>query len=596
MKKHSAAAKYLSVFLSFVMLMSSPGAALAEGDMLYEEDYIQTEEASEVAGGGSAQEIYDRGTAAQESYEAPAEDVETGYEVAGSGTGDSSPYVENAQQTGSENGSGTDSGTGANTGSGSDSSSGASGASGTGSASGTDSSSGTGVSGSAGGSQTGSGSGSSGTSVVSPVVTWRSITTEAKPAVLYEGANQVTDDFLKAQAIWPYLYNRDLTYELSEQVRNADGTLIRPGTETSYDYGYESNGLFSNEGSYLNLYDTNGETRPLIIEVAGVLPSDVTAEARYIDFGRTGIDGTFRVNSTNNSSQRKRYEESALAAVFVTLKDSNGNTYIPTGDLFIAAGGSIVNDAARETSEGASLLVYEYEEDVDREQQLGRYAASVAVHKNISDSNTRTLYGRGMSGNEVNFYESVHNLSQYVNNTISFDADKTSLSFVISGQLPEKSVAPDEEINGENGAEVTEDYLDESGAYGFNPDEINDNFNADEVNGNFNADEVNGNFNANDIDGDVVVYDSVTPTDGQSGDDSKDDQNSDGADSNPTGGQDVAAPGIDLDGDGIYDVLYGRIEDRDPIGHPADENGGNEAAGENGAADGTDAAEGKGSR
>ena len=154
-------------------------------------------------------------------------------------------------------------------------------------------------------------------------------------------------------------------------MRNADGTLIRPGTETSYDYGYESNGLFSNEGSYLNLYDTNGETRPLLIEVAGVLPSDVTAEARYIDFGRTGIDGTFRVNSTNNSSQGKRYEESALAAVFVTLKDSNGNTYIPTGDLFIAAGGSIVNDAARETSEGASLLVYEYEEDVDREQQLG---------------------------------------------------------------------------------------------------------------------------------------------------------------------------------------------------------------------------------
>ena len=55
MKKHSAATKYLSLFLSFVMLMSSPGAALADGDMLYEEEYVQTEEASEVAGGGSAQ-------------------------------------------------------------------------------------------------------------------------------------------------------------------------------------------------------------------------------------------------------------------------------------------------------------------------------------------------------------------------------------------------------------------------------------------------------------------------------------------------------------------------------------------------------------
>ena len=417
MKKHSAAARYLSVFLTFVMLLSSPGALLVESDMLYEEEYIQTEEASEVAAGGSAQGSYAGSSDARETYEEPAEDVETGYEVAGSNTGDPSPYVENAQQTGSENGSGT------------------------------------GASGSADVSQAGSssagtdGTQTAGTSTTSPVVTWRSLTVEAKPAVLYEGSNQVTEDFLKAQAIWPFLYNRDFSYELSEQVRNTDGTLIQPGGEVTYDYG--SNELFSYEGSYLNLYDASGETRPLIIEVSGVLPSDVTAEVSFIDFGRTGIDGAFHVNFANDGSKGKQYDESALAAVFVTLKDSNGNNYIPTGDLFIAAGGSIVNDAVRETQEGASLLVYEFEEDAEREQQLGKYAASVSVHINPSDSNTRTLYGRGMSGNEVTFSESSHNLSQYVNNTISFDADQTSMNFVISGQLPEKTKAPDEEVDGE---------------------------------------------------------------------------------------------------------------------------------------------------
>ena len=210
MKKHSAAARYLSVFLTFVMLLSSPGALLVESDMLYEEEYIQTEEASEVAAGGSAQGSYAGSSDARETYEEPAEDVETGYEVAGSNTGDPSPYVENAQQTGSENGSDTNSG------------------------------SGTGVSGSTDVSQAGSssagtdGTQTAGTSTTSPVVTWRSLTIEAKPAVLYEGSNQVTDDFLKAQAIWPFLYNRDFSYELSEQVRNTDGTLIQPGGEVTY--------------------------------------------------------------------------------------------------------------------------------------------------------------------------------------------------------------------------------------------------------------------------------------------------------------------------------------------------------------------------
>ena len=305
MKKHSAATKCVSIFLTFVMLISSPGTVLAESDLLYEEGYIQAEEASEAAGGDSAQGGYGDGSDDWESYGEPAENVETGYEVAGSDTGDQSSYVENAQEGGSENGSGVDGSTGTVDGSGSDlgtgSASGEDGGSGIDDSIGTDGgiridgstgtdggsdedgSSGTGTSGSADGSQTGDGSDFTGASVASPVVTWRSLTVEARPAVLYElyeGENQGTDDFLKVHAIWPYLYNRDLSYELSEQVRNADGTLVLPGGESTYDYSYEADGTLSYEGSYLNLYDTNGETRPLVIEVSGALPGDVTAEAR----------------------------------------------------------------------------------------------------------------------------------------------------------------------------------------------------------------------------------------------------------------------------------------------------------------------------
>ena len=125
-------------------------------------------------------------------------------------------------------------------------------------------------------------------------------------------------------------------------------------------------------GGKTELSEDSGNKReaPVAVTVSGELPEDVTAEASYIEFAKPDKDDTSA--------------ENVLYAVDITLRDADGNVYIPESKLTVSIEGSSIRDAAENDEH---ILVYSYVENIARKENLSKkdvkdaYAADVLVYK-----------------------------------------------------------------------------------------------------------------------------------------------------------------------------------------------------------------------